>query len=258
MSKPPAHGHYLRIARADSVPQGRGPARAERLKKLGIHTVSDLLFFFPRSYEDLTKIVRICEFEEDTLATAICTVDDVGHRTSANMKSIVTVIFRDGTGFIRATWFNQAFMKDKFAIGDRVVVSGKPKRVPLNWEMSHPRVRKIGTATDASAWSSANHPQLTRRIAQDAVGVLPVYRLTDGINQRQMRQMVESALEVGEANDQRSAAARRARRTSTGRHPRSAARHSLSTHDRSARRGAAEVRLSGTACTATSAGDASA
>jgi ATP-dependent DNA helicase RecG len=187
--------------------QGVGPARAERLEKLGIRKISDLLFFFPRDYEDFTHVVRICELEEGQIATTVCTVDDVGHRSSANLKSIVTIIFRDGSGHIRATWFNQPFMKDQFAIGDRVVVSGKPRRVPLNWEMSHPRVLKIGRAADATArligverTEQIECPEQIERSVQDAVGVLPVYRLTDRINQRQMRQMVESALAFAETH----------------------------------------------------------
>ncbi len=156
--------------------KGVGPERAELLHKLGVRTISDLLFFFPRDYEDLTQTTSTAGLQEGELVTLNCRVVEVEARVSQSGTSIVGMLCQDQTGYVRAVWFNQPFIKDRYLAGQEVVLSGKAKRTPLYWELAHPRIR----AADAQ---------------QSGLAVLPRYRLTKGLQQFQLRRMVQSALD---------------------------------------------------------------
>lgn len=156
--------------------KGVGPARAELLQKLGVRSISDLLFFFPRTYEDLTDVKTISRLREGELVTVVCRVVEVDCRVSQSGTTIVGMLCEDGTGYVRAVWFNQMFVKDRYQAGQEVILSGKAKRTPLHWELAHPSIR------------AADAPNL-------GMSVLPRYRLTQGLQQVHVRRMVQSALE---------------------------------------------------------------
>jgi ATP-dependent DNA helicase RecG len=160
--------------------KGCGAPRAELLARLGVRTVRDLLFFFPRDYQDLTDLRSIPDLEEDTLASVLGTVEEVDLAGRGPGKSILGVLIRQGDQHLRAVWFNQAFLRDKFSRGQTVLVSGKPKRRAIRWEMVHPHVKLVETEGDIPAGE-----------------LLPVYPLTEGLNQRQVRVLTRKALEVG-------------------------------------------------------------
>ena len=87
------------------------------------------------------------------------------------------VLVRSRRGHVRALWFNQPFLRDRFAFGQQVLVSGKPRRSGMMWEMVHPRVETLGDE-------------------DEPVGkILPVYPLTEGLQQWQMRNIVRDAIE---------------------------------------------------------------
>ncbi|HTM53149.1 MAG TPA: ATP-dependent DNA helicase RecG [Pirellulales bacterium] len=157
--------------------KGCGAARAERLAALGIHTVRDLLFYFPRDYRDLTKLSSIEEFEEGQLASVSGTIEEAEISSRAAGRSVLGVLVRVGGDHLRAVWFNQPFLRDVYHRGQTVLVSGKPKRRSTRWEMVHPNVRVLDT----------DEPP--------AGQLLPVYPLTEGLTERHVRQLVERALE---------------------------------------------------------------
>jgi ATP-dependent DNA helicase RecG len=157
--------------------KGVGPQRAELLARLGLDTVQDVLFFFPRAYEDLTQERDIHELEEGKLQTVRGTVEDVELRGTGPGRSILGVMIRAKTGYLRAVWFNQAFLRERFAVGQRVVVAGKPRRDGMVWEMAHPHVETL---------AEGEEEPLGR--------ILPVYPLTEGLQQWQMRRIVREAV----------------------------------------------------------------
>ncbi|MEK6249460.1 MAG: ATP-dependent DNA helicase RecG, partial [Planctomycetales bacterium] len=80
---------------------------------------------------------------------------------------------------LRAVWFNQPFMEKRFYPGQYVLISGKAKLRGMRWEMTHPNVQTLEQESD------------------DADGrLLPVYPLTEGVKQGQVRRVVASALEM--------------------------------------------------------------
>ncbi|MGD0652785.1 MAG: ATP-dependent DNA helicase RecG [Thermoguttaceae bacterium] len=158
--------------------KGVGPERAELLNRLELHTVADVLFYFPRDYQDFTDERAIANLEEGKLQTIRGVVDDIELRTSQSGKVVLGVLIRSGTDYLRALWFNQPFMREKFDYGQRVAVSGKPKFEGLIWQMHHPRVDMLAQDEDEPAGK-----------------ILPVYPLTEGLQQWQLRKIVSGALE---------------------------------------------------------------
>ncbi len=154
-----------------------GPPRAEMLRRLDLHTARDVLFFFPRAYQDMSDLREVHQLEEDKLQTVRGIVEDVELRGSQPGKCVLGVIVRSGTGHLRGLWFNQPFMQEKFKLGQRVMFAGKPKLNGLVWEVSHPKVDFLGED------------------AEDPTGkILPVYSLTEGLQQWQMRKIVHETV----------------------------------------------------------------
>ena len=148
------------------------------IERLELHTAADVLFYFPRDYQDFTDERAIANLEEGKLQTVRGVVDDIDFRVSQAGKAVLGVLIRSGTDYLRALWFNQPFMREKFDFGQRVVVSGKPKYEGLIWQMHHPRVETLADDED------------------EPVGkILPVYSLTEGLQQWHLRKIVRAALE---------------------------------------------------------------
>jgi len=158
--------------------QGVGPRRARLLANLGLHSASDLLFDFPRDYQDLSNLRQIADLQEGELQSVRGTIAEVDAISSGFGKSRVAIVLTDPSGALRATWFNQPFMQSKFQQGQHLLLSSKPRLRGLMWEMSHPQI----------TWLEEDQSELP-------AGLLPVYPLTDGVSQYAMRQMVAKAVE---------------------------------------------------------------
>jgi ATP-dependent DNA helicase RecG len=157
---------------------GVGPQRAPLLAKLDLHTAADLTFFFPRDYQDLSDRRAIANLEEDQMQTIRGVVTDVDATSSGFGKSRVGVLVFDGQEYLRAMWFNQPFMRERFKAGQHVLMSATPRFRGGRWEMAHPRV----------IWLDGEEDQPDMRL-------LPLYPLTEGLSQYQMRRIVATAVE---------------------------------------------------------------
>ncbi len=157
--------------------RGVGPARTELLERLGLRTVRDVLFNFPRDYEDYTDRREIDELEPGKFQTVVGTVEEVELRNTGPGRSVLGVLVQSGKGYLRAVWFNQPYLAERFSRGQRVMLSAKPKWEGMMWEMIHPRLTVL-----------ADDEEAPRR------GLLPLYSLTEGLAQWQMRRIVREAL----------------------------------------------------------------
>jgi ATP-dependent DNA helicase RecG len=159
--------------------KGVGPQRAELLAKLGLFYARDLLFFFPRAYQDMSALVDIDHLQEGIDASVVGTVEEVSLRNTRPGKTILSLLVRQEGKYLRALWYNQPWLKQKFQRGRRLLLSGTPKLQGLRWEMNHPAIEFLADDEDAP----------TGRI-------MPVYPLTEGINQPAMRRMVHGAVDT--------------------------------------------------------------
>jgi ATP-dependent DNA helicase RecG len=160
--------------------KGVGPNRAALLEKLGIRTAADLLFFFPRTYQDFTELHQIPELENNQTASIVGYVDDIDQLISNQAKHVLYVLLKQENQFLRAVWFGQPFMLQRFQIGQRVMFQGKVKLVGGRFQMNHPKVVWLDGTDEQSS------PQQ---------GLHPVYPLTEGLNQRQMREIVAAVVQ---------------------------------------------------------------
>jgi ATP-dependent DNA helicase RecG len=158
--------------------RGVGPQRAELLARLGVRTAGDLIFLFPRDYEDLSDRRGIGDLEEDHVQTIRGEVVEIDARSTGFGKAVVGVLVKQGSEYLRAMWFNQPFMREKFREGQHVLLSGRPRFRGGRWAMPHPRVTWLDGPDD-----------------QPEMRLLPLYSLTEGLTQYQVRRMVASALE---------------------------------------------------------------
>ncbi len=157
--------------------KGVGPDRAKSLERIGLATARDILFFFPRDYLDLSERQPLSELSEDHAVSVLVEVVELEQRRTRTGKSMLGVLMRQGPDFVRALWFNQSYMKDKLQPGQSVMLSGTPKRRGINWEFVHPRVTLLET-DDCPRGE-----------------ILPVYSLTEGIKQHEMRRIVSAVVE---------------------------------------------------------------
>ncbi len=159
--------------------RGVGPARSEMLERLGLQTARDVLFFFPRDYQDLSDQRNVEELEEGRLQSVRGTVEEADLRNTSTGGCVLGILIRTRTGYLRALWFNQAFMRERLPVGQHVMLSGKPKYEGLMWQMHHPRVEVLDAEEE-----------------EPVTKILPVYPLTEGLQQWQMRKIVRAALET--------------------------------------------------------------
>ena len=109
--------------------KGVGPNRAELLNTLGIYTLGDLITYFPREYEDRSKVKKIEEIvagEEVTIEATVVSEVTV-NRIRKNMTVLKTTV-EDETGKCTITWFNQTYVKQQIKRGQTYRFFGKVEK----------------------------------------------------------------------------------------------------------------------------------
>jgi ATP-dependent DNA helicase RecG len=159
--------------------KGVGPARAEQLHRLGIVTVADLLFHFPRSYDDLSDVRTIDLLAEGKLQTVEGEVVEITGREAASGRCIVGVVLSDGgRNCLEGVWFNQPYAARRFRYGQRLAFSGKATWFRDHWQMNNPRVQI-----------------LDEQPRDGESSIIPVYPLTEDLRLEQLRPLIRTAVE---------------------------------------------------------------
>jgi ATP-dependent DNA helicase RecG len=161
--------------------KGIGPKKAKAFAKAGISTIEDLLYYFPRRYEDRTSFSTISKLQEGLITTIKAQVLAVGERRSWRRRgfSILEVAVGDATGKIFCVWFNQGYLKEYFRPGTTLILYGKVDRYGSRLQMSAPEF-EIVTPVDE---------------ALDVGRIVPIYSLPESITQRHFRHLVKSTLD---------------------------------------------------------------
>ena len=127
--------------------KGVGPKRAESLRKTEVHSVLDLLRYYPRRYIDRTREAAIRDLREGEEGMVLGTVSRVDLRRLKGKRTMVTAKVSDGTGTISVTFFNQPWRAKQLYDGLPVVLFGKVETYRGNLQMSSPIVDLIGDQT---------------------------------------------------------------------------------------------------------------
>lgn len=157
-----------------------GRTYATKLDKLGIETVQDLLFFFPRTYQDTRLITQISELNDNTKSYSIlATVNSIKNiRTRTRGLTIQKANVSDDTGDINITWFNQPFLPKNLKEGSVAYFSGKLNPRSLIPELISP------------TYDVVNDAQI------NLARIVPIYPLTSGISSKWLRRRIFELVEL--------------------------------------------------------------
>ena len=161
------------LSASTTVLPGVGPRHAQTLTRLGLHTLGDMLYNYPRRYDDYTQLKPIQRLWYGEEVTVIGTVESVIVRPiRGGRHQIIEAIVSDGTGALRITWFNQPWIAKRLLDGAQIVLSGKIDQYLGRLTMNSPE------------WEPLEQQNLhTNRI-------VPVYSLTANITQRWLRRLM--------------------------------------------------------------------
>ena len=167
----------------DAVPltalSGVGAAVAEKLGRLGIYNLQDLLLHLPTRYEDRTRITPIADLRVEQYATIEGIVQSC--ETQFARRPMLMVYLSDGTSKIALRFFNfNAGMKNSFQVGARVKAFGEVRRGRFMAEIHHPEYQII----------QGNAPLVL------AENLTPIYATTEGLKQTTLRKLIDQALLV--------------------------------------------------------------
>jgi ATP-dependent DNA helicase RecG len=161
--------------------KGVGPARKKIFQQLGVESIEDLLYFFPRRYEDRRHLVPVAQArvgEWQTVSGKILAKSS--RRSWYTKKHVSEMTLDDGSGRISCIWFNQPYLERYFIEGKRVVCYGKVDVYKSRLQMVSPEHEILESEEDESL-------SLKR--------IVPIYPLTRGVTQRYLRKTIKSCLE---------------------------------------------------------------
>lgn len=191
MSAAPTQQNLPPLAQPVTALWGVGGERAAQLARLKIFTIEDLLLHRPRRYEDRRHFQPIKGLALEEKATTRGTVVAMGlKRFRGGHKSVFELILDDGTARLHCRWWNLPFMENYFAVGDEVVVYGKPQSLRPR-TVDHPETEVVEPGEE-------NFIHFNR--------LTPVYPLTEGLPQRWLRGLLWRTLEKYVAGPRESAA----------------------------------------------------
>ncbi|OEU51273.1 MAG: ATP-dependent DNA helicase RecG [Desulfuromonadales bacterium C00003096] len=161
----------------DSI-KGIGEKKTAALTRMGISSIKDLLYTFPRRHDDYSKLKPIGSLWFGEEITVIGTIDSVSTRSVRGGKmKLVEAVVSDKSGALRVTWFNQPWLEGQLSRAKHVVLSGEIEQYLGRLTMNNPE------------WEPLSKEQLhTNRI-------VPVYPLTKDITQKWLRKVLHDTVQ---------------------------------------------------------------
>lgn len=155
-----------------------GPARAKLLKNLSVDTLEDLLFYFPRAHQDLSKFASIADLKPGNTANIKAKILDVkSFRTKVRRFSLTQALVEDDTSSILCVWFNQPFLAKVLKKNEYFIFSGKVTISKNKLQLQNP------------VYEQEKNEQIhTSRL-------VPLYSLTANLTQKQLRYIIKTYLD---------------------------------------------------------------
>ena len=163
---------------------GIGPQQEKFLAKLNIFTVSDLLSFYPKSYDDRTEKISISDFEKHKKVHAICAIQAHQWFGYGKMKTLKLII-NDGTGSASLICFNRNFYEKSLPVGSIICVTGTFEVKFGQIQSTSFEITKLSDSAPLSDFKNTPLPDSA---------VIPVYKLTEGLTQKNIRKAVSNAI----------------------------------------------------------------
>lgn len=167
-----------------------GAATAKRLKKIGVETINDLLFYFPFRYDDFSQITPIDKLEAGMSANIVGQIELIQNKRSPIKRiNITEALVSDGSETIKIIWFNQPFIDRNLRVGDRVSLAGKVEEDYGSFIMKSPVYEKVNLTPSlsfAGKGGAAIHTQ----------GLVPNYHLTANVTHKQVRFLIKQVIDL--------------------------------------------------------------
>ena len=146
------------------------------LKSLGINTIYDLIYYFPRAYDDRTNIKKIGELKFNEYVVLKATVMSAVNLTVRSGKKIVKAMVSDGTGMMEILWFGMPYIKKSLKIGEEYLFIGQTKKAAV-FQLINPEYKLFSGQQKVSESE-----------------ILPIYSSNKNITQNSLRKLVEKFL----------------------------------------------------------------
>ena len=183
-----------------------GTTTAVRLKRLGLQTVGDLIFYFPFRYEDYSEVKLIKDLFVTDNVTIRAKVQMIANRRTRNKRKTITeALVGDESGEMKVIWFNQPYLSKTISVGDELFLSGKYDSDRV--QMVSPEYEKADANMRMNA-NDANFGNMINMISTDTTDnrkinstvhtarIVPVYHLTEGVTQKQVRFLLSQCRRV--------------------------------------------------------------
>jgi ATP-dependent DNA helicase RecG len=176
--------------------KGVGPKTAEAAAEAGIRTVGDLLFHIPRRHRDL-RIRELGDLEPGETATVFVEVQGAQPRPFRKGRlRMVSVKVGDGSGHVRATWFNQPWVASKLVPGTELLLTGKFSGKGFavrEWEQASDGPRVLSEGEGDTAGGGVLDPPHPPPPAGEA-DLMPVHAATEDLRPQKIREWVEQVV----------------------------------------------------------------
>jgi len=156
---------------------GIGAAAKERLEKLEIYTVYDLITFLPRRYNDWSQVGKIADCREDGELSFYATVATTPNVNLRSRVKPLSFYVSDGIRRVKLMFFNSPYLMNKFVPGDKCFVHGKVSKFNGGLQLVNPYIEKADKVDDNEL-------------------IKPVYHLTAGITTAQLTRWIKTALDL--------------------------------------------------------------
>ena len=157
--------------------KGVGEINAKRLERLGVQTIRDLLYHFPRRYDDYSRLTTINKVEAGTEVTVCGIVSRAKAARTRSGRPVFRATLSDGTGTIDVTWFNQPHLARQIRPGREIVVSGT-----------------VDSYLGRPVFTSPEWEPLQRQLLHTG-RLVPRYPLTEGLRMRWLRRLMRQTLD---------------------------------------------------------------
>lgn len=166
--------------------KGVGTEMEQKLARLKIYTVGDLITHFPRRYDDFSQIIPIREMKPGNV-TFRGVIERVASRYARTRKLHITeAIISDGTGTIKAIWFNQQYLAKSLPMKTEVMVSGNLLFKNNDLALQSPAIEAISESKDT----------------KDTARIVPIYPETEGLSSKVIRGLILPLLPLAATLDE--------------------------------------------------------
>ncbi len=156
-----------------------GGEREKLLASLNIHTVEDLVEYFPRDYDDRSEVTQISNLKTGEISTFTAKIASDAQVMRIKKLTIAKILLTDGTGNIEAVWYNQPYMKNSLKPGQLYMFTGKITEKYNRLQVDSPEFEPL---------KPNGEPISGGRI-------VPVYTTTKKLSQKILRQLIKSVLD---------------------------------------------------------------